>query len=55
MIAPSYTFASTQSNVAPQQLAGVDLAFVGGVGSRSWISHHRCTQKRFGCYFRLTV
>jgi hypothetical protein len=30
MIAPSYTFASTQSNVAPQQLAGVDLAFVGG-------------------------
>lgn len=30
MIAPGYTFNSIQSNSAPQQLAGVDVAFVGG-------------------------
>lgn len=30
MISPSYAFISTQSNSAPPQLAGVDVAFVGG-------------------------
>lgn len=30
MTAPSYRFTSNQSNVAPPQLEGVDLAFVGG-------------------------
>lgn len=30
MIAPSYAFTSFQSNSAPLQLAGIDIAFVGG-------------------------